>query len=219
MVTADIWVEGKADQKFLADVLKVWFGLAFDHKRFECKEEARRIDLKIRDLGGKNAFLTEKNSRDFKDNLLNGVTNLVILDADVLAKQRSMIAMVKGDLGIDFPFFLLPDNIRDGELENLLEEIIHPDNQTIFACWTDYETCLKNQDNPTRPGHKFTIPAKKSKIYSYLEVLMGESDSEKELVKDPKRDFTIRNHWILDETQKPVLKPLKEFLQKHLSLT
>jgi hypothetical protein len=219
MVTADIWVEGKADQKFMADLLKIWFKMDFDVKRFAFKEETRKIDLRIRDLGGKTTFLTDKNMAEFKNNVLNGVKNLVILDADDIVNQRVMIAHVKEKLEIDFPIFLLPDDNRNGELENLLEEIIHPNNQTIFDCWNEYEKCLKNQENPTRTGHKFTIPAKKSKIYSYLEVLMGESDAEKELVKDPKRDFTNQNHWILDDNQKPVLKPLKAFLQRQLSLT
>ena len=62
MVTANFWVEGKADQKFLADLLKVWFNMTFDAKKFTFKEEARKLDIRIQDLGGKNAFLTEKNT-------------------------------------------------------------------------------------------------------------------------------------------------------------
>ena len=139
MVTANFWVEGKADQKFLADLLKVWFNMTFDAKKFTFKEEARKLDIRIQDLGGKNAFLTEKNNAEFKNNDLNGVKNVVILDADDIEKQRQMLSEVKTKMGLEFSIFLLPDDARNGELENLLEEIINPANQAIFDCWATYE--------------------------------------------------------------------------------
>lgn len=218
MVSLDIWVEGKADQKFLADVMKVWFDLTFHPKRFEYRDEERKIDVRIQDLGGKNTFLTEKISSAFAFNIQQGVQNVVIIDADEIAVQRQMVEKVKKDLSIDFPYFFLPDNVNNGELEYLLEEIIHSQNLIILECWENYENCIGQHENPTRPGHKYTIPAKKSKIYSYLEVLLGESDSEKELAKDPKRDFTNPNHWVLNVEERPVLKPLKNFLAQQLSL-
>lgn len=215
-MTADFWVEGKADQKFLADVMKVWFDLNFDLKSFECRDEVRKIDVRIQDLGGKNTFRTNKISSLFRLNITEGVQNIVIIDADKISIQQKMLEDIKGELQINFPYFLLPDNNNNGELEDLLEQIIHPQNQLILDCWTNYEACIEQHDNPTRPGFKYTIPAKKSKIYSYLEVLLGETDSEKELAKDPKRDFKNTDHWTLDGTKEP-LKPLKEFLQKHLT--
>ena len=217
MVTAVFWVEGKADRKFLADVMKVWFDLIFDFKNFECRDEVRRIDVRIQDLGGKNTFLTDKISSVFRLNITSGVQNIVIIDADKISIQQEMLEEIKDELQINFPYFLLPDNTNNGELEDLLEQIIHPQNQIILNCWTNYETCIGQHDNPTRPGFKYTIPAKKSKIYSYLEVLVGETDSEKELAKDPKRDFTNTAHWELDGTKEP-LKPLKEFLATHLNI-
>lgn len=217
MVTANIWVEGKADQKFLSDLMKVWFGLNFHLKDFSCRDEAKKIDIRIQDLGGKNAFLTPKISSLFNQNIQQGVQNMVIIDADKIVAQREMLEKVKQELNMDFPCFLLPDNNSSGELEDLLEQIIHPENHVIFGCWSNYEACVGQYDNPARPGFKLSIPAKKSKIYSYLEVLLGETDSEKELAKDPKRDFTNTQHWILNHEQPP-LKPLYEFLKTQLEL-
>lgn len=216
MVTADFWVEGKADQKFLADVMKVWFDLNFDLKSFECRDEVRKIDVRIHDLGGKNTFLTNKISSLFRLNITNGVQNIVIIDADKISTQQELLEAIKGEFQINFPYFLLPDNNNNGELEDLLEQIIHPQNQVILNCWNNYEACIGQYDNPVRPGFKYTIPAKKSKIYSYLEVLLGETDSEKELAKDPKRDFTNSDHWTLDGSKEP-LKSLKEFLKNYLT--
>jgi hypothetical protein len=217
MVKADFWVEGKADQKFLADLLKIWFGLTFHPKTYNFRDEVRKIDIRIQDLGGKSTFLTEKISSLLIQNKDQGVQNIVILDADDIVTQRTHLDEVKAKLGLEFPFFLLPDNNSNGELENLLEQIINPLNQPIFNCWADYEACIGKFDNPTRPGFKYTIPAKKSKIYSYLEVLVGETDSEKELAKDPKRDFTNIGHWQIDRTKEP-LKSLHDFLKQHLGI-
>lgn len=217
MVSVCFWVEGKADQKFLADVMKVWFGLTFHPKDFFCRDADKKIDVRIQDLGGKNTFSTLKISSLFNQNNVNGTQNIVILDADNISIQRRMLENVKQELKMNFPYFLLPDDAGNGELENLLEQIIHPQNKVIFDCWDKYEICVGQYDNPTRPGSKYTIPAKKSKIYNYLEVLLGETDAEKELAKDPKRDFTNAAHWVLDGT-KPPLKPLKDFLEKYLNL-
>lgn len=217
MVTAHIWVEGKADQKFLADVMKVWFDMTFA-KDFSCLDEERKVDVRLQDLGGKNRFQTDRISAAFRQNNDQGVQNIVILDADDLTAQRQMLDRIKQELGIEFPYFLLPDNQNNGELEDLLEQLITPKNRIILDCWEGYETCVGQHENPARPGHKYTIPAKKSKIYSYLEVLLGETDSEKDLAKDPKRDFTNQNHWILDGDSGP-LKPLKDFLESQLNFT
>jgi len=64
-----------------------------------------------------------------------------------------------------------------------------------------------------KTGKKLTTPAKKSKIYSYLEVLLGTTSEEKKQIKDPNRDFTNSEHWKLDFE---FLEPLKQFLLEKL---
>jgi hypothetical protein len=145
------------------------------------------------------------------------VNNIIIIDADDIELQRRDMEKIKEELQIDFPFYLLPDNNNSGELEDLLEQIINPDNKPIFDCWQAYELCVSKFDNPARSGHKYTIPAKKSKIYSYMEVLVGQTESEKELAKDRNRDFTNSLHWQIDNKREP-LKSLYEFLKTHLSM-
>jgi hypothetical protein len=64
MVKIDFWVEGIADQKFLADIIANWFDLElkFDRKSntFICEDTARQIDLKIRGSGGVASFISEE---------------------------------------------------------------------------------------------------------------------------------------------------------------
>ncbi|RRB06541.1 hypothetical protein [Larkinella rosea] len=61
---------------------------------------------------------------------------------------------------------------------------------------------------------KFTTPARKTKIYAYLEALLGETDSEKEKIKERKRNYRETKHWNIAPAN-PFLKPLKAFLDPY----
>ena len=66
---------------------------------------------------------------------------------------------------------------------------------------------------PWRNGEPLTIPAKKTKIYAYLEALLGKSRKQKELIKENKRDYKNPNHWNLKATG---IIALTDFLKLHL---
>lgn len=51
--------------------------------------------------------------------------------------------------------------------------------------------------------------AKSIKIYGYLEALLGESKSQKELIKEVNRNYENPQHWNMDSEY---LEPLKTFL-------
>ena len=48
------------------------------------------------------------------------------------------------------------------------------------------------------------------KIYGYLEALLGETKSQKELIKEANRNYENPQHWNLDAEY---LEPLKAFIQ------
>ena len=106
-------------------------------------------------------------------------------------------------------YFLFPDNQSNGDLETLLSQIINQDNDVIFKCWEGYENCLKTS---VRKEGIFTTPARKTKIYAYLEALLGESNSEKDLIKERERDYQNQNHWDLNAS---ALVNLKQFLDQY----
>lgn len=58
-----------------------------------------------------------------------------------------------------------------------------------------------------------TIPAKKTKIYAYLETLLGDSKSLNELIKEANRKYDNSEHWNLDAEY---LVGLKKFLEKNI---
>lgn len=109
---------------------------------------------------------------------------------------------------LDFELFLLPNNQDAGALEDLLENIINPNNRPILDCWEDYEKELIKLDITGRTPPPLTTPAKKTKIYGYLEALLFKG--QKEQIKEKKRDYENTQHWNLDAEY---LEPLKEFLQ------
>lgn len=111
-----------------------------------------------------------------KRNSDDGGVNLVIFDADDdCEKRRKELLEWKNKVGVEFELFLFPDDKAAGELEDLLEQIINSDNRPVMNCWRMYEDSLKDIILPWKGGMPLTIPAKKTKIYAYLEVLLGDS--------------------------------------------
>ena len=159
-------------------------------------------------------MLDEANLLNMRSNIANGGVNLVIFDADEdFETRRKELLAYKEEYGVEFELFLLPNNKDAGELENLLENIINPNNRPIFDCWENYEQELVKLDIPGRTPPPLTTPAKKTKIYGYLEALLGESKSQKKMIKEAERKYENPLHWNLDAEY---LKPLKEFLESFI---
>lgn len=200
-----IFVEGEADKKFFEDYFSHLFG-------FNAPESINKTDDK-NETGGKDKL--KKVAKQMEENTDQGGVNLVIFDADKdTIHRRSELLKVKTEIGVDFKLFLLPNDNDNGTLEDLLEKIINPDNQPVMDCWQTYEDELKKVRIPTKTPPTLTIPAKKTKIYAYLETLHGETKAEKKLVKDRYRNFRNPAHWNLDAEY---LTPLRDFLTTHIN--
>lgn len=108
-----------------------------------------------------------------------------------------------------YDIFALPNHQDTGTVEDLLENVINKKHSQIFECWNEFENCLSKDKS-------LTIPAKKSKIYSYLECLHGVTNQEKDKCKDPNRDFQDESLWDIKNLENPYILKLKTFLDKHL---
>ena len=197
----NIFVEGLADERFFKQYIS--------HVSGEEVEDERLVILK-----GWDNLKTEASAVRMKSMTANGGVNIVVVDADMdfLARQDE-IAKWKQENRVEFELFLLPNNHDTGALEDLLENIINPNNRPIFDCWETYEDELVKLNIPGRTPPPLTIPAKKTKIYGYLEALLGDTKSQKELIKEAKRNYEETLHWNLDAAY---LNPLKDFLARHL---
>ena len=196
-----LYVEGIADKVFFKQYIQHCFGIAVPDERI--------VNLEgWTNLKGISALQRMHSTTD------NGGVNLVILDADTdFEARRNDVLAWKHQNGVEFELFLLPNNNDAGALEDLLENIINPNNQPIFDCWEHYEQELVQLDIPGRTPPPLTIPAKKTKIYGYLEALLGETRSQKELIKEANRNYKTPQHWNLDTEY---LYPLKEFLVNNI---
>ena len=202
-----IIVEGEADKKFFKDY--------YHHLFQEKAPEGCIIDPgKDGDTGGYQKLRSEDAIGIMRQNTDQGGINLVIFDADEdVERRRSELLAIKDEFGVEYELFLLPNNKGAGALEDLLENIINPDNQPVMDCWSTYEGELGKVRIPTKTPPTLTIPAKKTKIYAYLETLLGKSKSQKKLLKDANRNYENAQHWDLDAEY---LEALKEFLKKNL---
>ena len=202
-----IIVEGDADKKFIRDYYHHLFGE-------EAPENSIIHPGKNSDTGGLGKLKSEETLQALRQNTDQGGVNLVIFDADENpAERRTELLAIKEAYGVEFELFLLPNDKDAGALEDLLENIINPDNQSVMKCWQTYEGELSKVRIPTKTPPTLTIPAKKTKIYAYLETLLGKSRSQKELIKDRNRNYENTQHWNLDTEY---LEPLKKFIVKNI---
>ena len=202
-----IIVEGEADKKFFEN---------YYHHLFHEKAPTGSImhPGKDDDTGGYTKLRKEDAINALKQNTDAGGKNLVIFDADDDGESRRMeLLAIKEEFGVEFELFLLPNNKDAGELEDMLEQIINPANKPVMDCWATYEGELEKVRIPSKTPPTLTIPAKKTKIYAYLETLLGKSRSQKKLIKDPNRNYENTQHWDLDAKY---LEPLKEFILNNL---
>ncbi len=194
-----IVVEGIADETFIRQYIYHLFG-------------QKVPDNFILRTNGKDNLKSSVAINRMRSMTDQGGINLVIFDADNnFETRRASILEWKKQNGLEFELFLLPNNQDKGELEDLLENIINPNNRPIMECWEHYEKELVTLDIPGRTPPPLTIPAKKTKIYGYLEALLGTSESDKKKIKEREREYHNALHWNLDAEY---LWPLKEFLEK-----
>ena len=194
-----IVVEGKADETFIRQYLYHLFG----------QKVPENFILKTNGKDNLKSSVAINRMRSMTD---QGGINLVIFAADDDCEaRRASILEWKEQNGLEFELFLLPNNKEKGELEDLLENIINPNNRPIMECWENYEKELVTLDIPGRTPPPLTTPAKKTKIYGYLEALLGTSESDKKKIKEREREYHNALHWNVDAEY---LLPWKEFLEK-----
>ena len=193
-----IYVEGINDAKFLQDYIKYKFNFNRELKK----------DIII--LGTNAIGELEKNIQNFKKNTDYKKENLIIFDANGeygnFSKKLEELNKFKTNNSLECEIFLIPNHSDNGNIEDLLENIINPANKKIFECFEKYQDCLK-QDK------RFFVPIKKTKIYAYIDTLIT-NRKEDYKAKEKDRDYRNFNHWNLNNEY---LNPLFSFLSKYFS--
>lgn len=198
-----IFCEGISDQRFLRDFLKV-------HYEINISDEDLKKNKFIENMGSWNKLpsLDLKIKESYSDYI-----SLIFLDADdekVTDKSgfdgtiKFVTELMTAWNWTKYDIFVLPNHQDKGTVEDLLENVINKKHSQIFECWNEFEYCLSKDKS-------LTIPAKKSKIYSYLECL-----NEKDDCSDRNRDFQDENLWEIRNLENPYILKLKDFLDKYL---
>ncbi len=196
MKKVKIFVEGVADCKFIQDYIQYLFNVKLDKND-------------IIEIGGCDKKSLSLRIGTFQRNADEGGINLLIFDADdSFDEKQEELKRTKKELNIEFEIFLFPNHELPGDLEVLLSNIVSDKHNALVACWEQYENCLKTQE------YSYTLPARKTKIYAYLEALVGKSNSQKEKIKERNRNYRNTDHWNLDTDY---LQPLKTFLNQYFT--
>ena len=127
MTTWHVYVEGRADKRFL-----------------ECLvSHMKLMDIDFRPIGGGISKL-HKMRPQLQQSSDEGNRLGIILDANSDCQQcRSELTRIIENLGVRVEkTFLLPDDVRTGCLETLLEELAVRPHQELYNCFEKYQACL-----------------------------------------------------------------------------
>lgn len=223
MNSIKIFCEGITDQLFIADCLEVFWGVTTVRKP---GKEKNKIDIafgsncEIIEIGGCSKLVNQIILDKLRDNSEEGGKNIVIFDADFApngigmktgtgnngylnAKQK--LEDIRTNHGVDFEFYLWHNNSSDGEIENLLSQLIPQINMPIFDCINSHVTCL------TCCGiSDLNIADLKNQLSFYLHTLTSNSS----LIK---RDYKNKKCWEMDFAICNDLQNFKEFLDARLN--
>jgi len=213
-----ILVEGIADLVFIKDFIEIHNSYFYTLTQ-KIDDKTKEINIvhdsgsfvKIIVLGSKEALDNENTLKFIKSeiNKDNYDNSIIILDADNdFGGSKTQIEKYVNDLGLTNSY-LFPNDEEIGDLETILENIQVDKN--IANCWSKFEACINES------GAEYTIPAKKSKIHTYLEVLNSNTNQGKNNCKERNRDYKENTIWTLSDITNPYILKLKNFLDQYLN--
>ncbi len=169
--------------------------------------------------GVANLF-NEANLNLLRSKMDEGSNCFAILDADTKDKgsgyERCKAFVEKGQQqhGVQFSFFLYPDNIHDGDVELLMEQVARKDlHPTFFSCFRQYEMCVGG-DVDAQGNQRYNTPDLKGKLHTYM--------SAQKLNRTQRRRLG-RGDWLFNDIHywdlsRSAVQPLVEFLKDNLRM-
>lgn len=226
-----IYVEGEGDVRFLEQFIKARFLLSFeyDSNRLKaCSKDNENVEITIRVLNTEleNGGIDSKKINDtVKEIALNntprGIESIILLDADTethckppggFVKRNKYMEELKSKENASFDFFLIPDNKNNGNLEDLLADVISKDGKLFYECLNKYMQCMNKIPADSRPigVDECLKDVNKTKMSWYTHMMLGKKHHKKTGVN---RDYDNPNVWDLENSS---LNPLYDFLKQRL---
>jgi hypothetical protein len=199
-----IFCEGINDQLFVAACLETFYSEPL--KKTSAKKD--KLDIKsdtieIIDIGGREHLNTDLYLNMMISNTKKDGINLVIFDADEPCHGKGNIANTKKSLDdlqskATFQYYILPNDLDNGTVENLLIQLIPKDKKGVFDCFDSYNNCIKKYGMTTDETLKRALNS-----YAY---------NFNHAKKESERDYTDKKFWCLDYNIIPDLTKFKHFL-------
>jgi hypothetical protein len=224
MKTIKIFCEGITDQIFIADCLESFYKIEVtrkpdkrDARKLKCDVTFRSTILKgeIIAVDGCGKLTDDLYIQWLKDNTEEDGINLVIFDADFPkdaegTKQGNgnkgfksctkKLEDIKQNYDVIFDYHVWPNHKEDGDIENLLLQLIPNDKKSIFDCIESNQICLQ------RTGiSNLRVADLKQKIGYYLYAANQKSEPRE-------RNYQNADFWNLDWANIPDLFAFKVFL-------
>lgn len=149
--------------------------------------------IEYRDLGYKIILIQDADNPE-KDSYMGG-----------FKKRMDYLKKFKNEHSINFNTFLLPNHESDGDLEDILIELVLPNKYKQF--YDNYKKYCEEIARFSSSIHSDELLLMKYRIYGYCQVFHG-----MEFANEKNRDYH-NNHWNLDN---PALDRLKSFLLSEL---
>lgn len=149
---------------------------------------------------------------NIRDALSMNFDNFIIInDADnsFLSRKKELEDKMKKE-SIQGEIFLFPNNKNNGCLEDLLLNCIPKEQEGIPNCFDCFINCLEELE---KKGHKVSLPAIKSKIYTYAEVQIFDNDKYK---RKTDGSYFYRKHELWN-FESEAINPLLSFLKEHVN--
>jgi len=233
MKTINIHIEGPGELRFMSLLVEHHFGLPFSKRGkgidmfCESVEKNLKINLhsydtnKDKKQGGISSQAIRKLLKYIKaTSIPKKEHNILIIDADTekhrqplggYVQRKKYLEGLKTEFGVDFDFFIIPDNNNSGNLEDLLDKIISPKGQPFYECLKNYTYCISKLEEEYYPVDVIGEDMKKIRFDWYPFMMLGR-DYRKQTTLS-KRDYT-NDLWDLDsESLTPLLNFLKDCLE------
>lgn len=148
MANNHILVEGSVDEIIIKDIIEHAFHGNIPRYKIENTKGYTNLKYYINTLS---------------QNKLTGGRNFIIFDADLDfgARYQYLTQICPPDL-ID-GIYLFPDNQNQGEVEDLIFQLVRQPHSEIFDCFDRFCSCITHLDR------QYNIANKKSRFYAYLE--------------------------------------------------
>lgn len=136
----------------------------------------------IRKMNGWTLVAAEENISTLNMKEEQGYSCILLIDADDETKdygsfdeRNKRLSEILDDKKVNCDIFLFPNNKDDGELEDVLIDIMPEENKAIYDCIDQHDKCIEHNLTQLGKLKPKDIKNKKNKIIRYNDILNGKT--------------------------------------------